>query len=146
MRAASPIMRPRTRPVTRSEDLERRREVVDIVLRRDVRCRGELLTPVRCDTWSTDCHELKRGAHRRDCWLDPLRCVGLCRPCHRWVTEHPEAARETGLALRSGDPFPENDGTPHSQRRGREYGAQGAEGTTRPEPYTTTGKSARWHR
>ena len=96
------------RPVSdrRAAQLDERARVRDIVLRRDLRCRGYGLTPVRCDIWSTDCHELKRGAWRADCWLDPARCVGVCRPCHRWITEHPEEARPLGLALRSGDPYP----------------------------------------
>lgn len=90
----------------RAAQLDERARVRDLVLRRDMRCRGYGLTPVRCGIWSTDCHELKRGAWRADCWLDPARCVGVCRTCHRWITEHPERARPLGLALRSGDPYP----------------------------------------
>lgn len=85
-----------------------RAAVVAEVLRRDRECRGRGLTPVECQVWSTDCHELKRGAWRRECWLDPDRCIGLCRACHDWVTGNPMAARPLGLALRSGDPFPES--------------------------------------
>jgi hypothetical protein len=42
---------------------------------------------------------LGRGAYRASCWLEPELCLGMCRPCHRWVTEHPRHAQELGLAL-----------------------------------------------
>jgi hypothetical protein len=88
-------------------EMPERARVRATVLARDRICRGRGLTPVDCAAYSTDVHELKRGAHRRDCYLDPAKCVGLCRPCHQWVTEHPSDARPLGLALRSGDPFPD---------------------------------------
>jgi hypothetical protein len=84
-------------------EMPERARVRDEVLRRD---RGKGLTPVDCQTHACEVHELKRGANRRECYLDPAKCVGLCRPCHTYVTEHPTEAREMGLALRTGDPFP----------------------------------------
>jgi hypothetical protein len=87
-------------------EMPERARVRDAVLARDRICRGRGLTPVDCTTHSSDVHELKRGANRRECYLDPAKCIGLCRTCHTFVTEHPAEARLLGLALRSGDPFP----------------------------------------
>lgn len=87
-------------------EMPERARVREIVLARDRVCRGRGLTPVDCSTFASQVHELKRGANRRECYLDPDKCVGLCAPCHTWVTDHPAAARPLGLALRTGDPFP----------------------------------------
>lgn len=92
----------------RRADLPERAKVRAAVLARDRECRGRGLTPVACTVWSSDVHELKRGANRASCWLDPARCIGLCRTCHDWVTDQPKLARPLGLALRTGDPFPES--------------------------------------
>ena len=78
-----------------------RAECREIVLARDRVCRGQRLTPVRCAGVATDVHELKRGSARRSVYLDPDMCIGLCRPCHDWVTANPNAACELGLALKS---------------------------------------------
>lgn len=88
------------------DEMPERARVRQIVLARDRICRGNGLTPVDCHGNATEVHELKRGANRRECYLDSDKCVGLCRPCHQWVTEHPAEARPLGLALRTGDPFP----------------------------------------
>jgi hypothetical protein len=69
------------------------------VLARDRHCRGLGLTPVNCDVVPSEVHELGRGAYRASCFLEPELCLGLCRPCHQWVTEHPRDAQELGLAL-----------------------------------------------
>ena len=76
-----------------------RRECREIVLARDYQCRGHGLTPVDCTMTPTEVHELGRGAYRSSCWLNPDLCLGMCRPCHRWVTDHPARAQELGLAL-----------------------------------------------
>ena len=90
----------------RRASIPTRNQVRTTVLQRDRECQGQNLTPVNCERWSTDVHELKRGANRARCWLDPDRCIGLCATCHRWVTMNPTEARTLGLALRTGDPFP----------------------------------------
>jgi len=69
------------------------------VLSRDRRCRGHGVAPVDCAVTASEMHELGRGAYRQSCWLNPQLCIGLCRNCHRWVTEHPTAAKELGLAM-----------------------------------------------
>lgn len=53
---------------------------------------------VDCWQWMDEVHELGRGQWRKHCLTVPEACIGLCRPCHRWVTEHPEAAYDLGLA------------------------------------------------
>jgi len=63
------------------------------VLTRDRFCRAD------CGRPASEVHELGRGAYRLSCWLDPELCIGLCRQCHQWVTEHPAAAQGRGLAL-----------------------------------------------
>jgi len=90
--------RPRTtriRPVSRKRifDGPARDECRRIVLSRDPMCRAD------CGRPSCDVHELGRGAYRPSCWLNPELCIGLCRECHRWVTDHPLAAQDRGLAL-----------------------------------------------
>lgn len=69
------------------------------VLARDRHCRGRNITPVVCGVVPSEVHELGRGAYRSSCWLVPDLCLGMCRPCHQWVTEHPTLAQECGLAL-----------------------------------------------
>lgn len=44
---------------------------------------------------AVDCHELKRRSQGGDP-LDPTGIATLCRPCHTWVTEHPQAAHDEG--------------------------------------------------
>lgn len=88
-------------------EMPERARVRQVVLARDQICRGKGLTPVDCQGYATEVHELKRGANRRECYLDPAKCVGLCCMCHTYVTEHPAEARPLGLALRTGDPFPD---------------------------------------
>jgi hypothetical protein len=93
-------------------ELPERQRVRQIVLERDRICRGRGVTPVECAIHASEVHELKRGANRRECYLDPDKCIGLCVPCHRWITDHPAEARPLGLALRTGDPFPPFDNQP----------------------------------
>jgi hypothetical protein len=96
-----------------TSELAAREACREAVLRRDRNCQAfylHLLWPsgkaVACQGLSSQVHELKRGKMRRDCYLDPARCIGLCAPCHQWVTENPKAAIELGLALNSWDPWP----------------------------------------
>ncbi len=44
---------------------------------------------------AVDCHELKNRSQGGDP-LDPSGIATLCRPCHQWVTEHPQAAHAEG--------------------------------------------------
>jgi hypothetical protein len=44
---------------------------------------------------AVDCHELKNRSQGGDP-LDPTGIATLCRPCHIWVTEHPQAAHDEG--------------------------------------------------
>ena len=94
-RASKPI-KARSKRTTSEQDA--RAECRRIVLSRDLVCRGQRKTPADCTGRSTDVHELKRGKARRECYLVPERCIGLCRPCHDWVTANPEQAVELGLA------------------------------------------------
>ena len=88
------------------DEMPERQRVREVVLARDRICRGRGLTPVDCTVHASQVHELKRGANRRECYLDPAKCIGVCAPCHEWITANPAAARPLGLALRTGDPFP----------------------------------------
>jgi len=89
------------RPVSkkRAAQAGARAECRKTVLERDRHCRGHGLTDVPCRRVPSEVHELGRGAYRQSCWLEPELCIGLCRPCHQWVTEHPTAAQALGLAL-----------------------------------------------
>lgn len=95
------MKRSRIRPISkkRQDQAEARAECRRIVLERDRTCRGLHSTPVRCQVVPSEVHELGRGSYRETCWLDPELCIGLCRPCHQWVTEHPHDAVEAGLAM-----------------------------------------------
>ena len=91
----------------RQADMPTRAKVREEVLRRDRECQAHGRTPVKCGIWSTDVHELLRGANRQAAWLNPDLCRGVCRSCHSWITEHPTEARDLGLALRTGDDVPD---------------------------------------
>ena len=89
------------RPVSkkRAAQAGARAECRKVVLARDRQCRGHGITGVACRVFPSEVHELGRGAYRQSCWLEPELCIGLCRPCHQWVTEHPTDAQSRGLAL-----------------------------------------------
>ena len=89
------MKRSRIRPVSkkRAAQSSERDECRRTVLARDRLCRAG------CGRPSCDVHELGRGAYRSSCWLNPDLCLGMCRECHRWVTDHPTEAQERGLAL-----------------------------------------------
>lgn len=78
---------------------ERRRLVEELISEHPV-CEARLV----CDGHpSVDVHEiLSRG--RGGSILDRRNCLCLCRPCHSWITEHPEIAQRTGFAMPSWAP------------------------------------------
>lgn len=53
--------------------------------------------PRGCPNEAVDPHEIKSRA-RGGSITDPANIALLCRPCHRWVTEHPLEAAEIGLS------------------------------------------------
>lgn len=61
----------------------------------------DVATPMceACGKWGVDeiHHRLNRSQGGK--W-SPSNCVGLCRWCHQWVTEHPKLAAAEGLHLR----------------------------------------------
>lgn len=66
------------------------------VLQRDPFCRAP-----GCRAESCDVHEvLTRG--RGGSPLDLTNCIGLCRKCHQYVTEHPAWAASVGLVRHAG--------------------------------------------
>ena len=75
-----------------------------VVLERDPTCRYP-----GCRLPSEDVHELHRGAGRHADYLDPSKCIGLCRPHHSVVTLNPDAAHELGLAYRSWETVPDQN-------------------------------------
>jgi hypothetical protein len=115
------MKRSRIRPISkkRASDLSKRAMVVVEVLARDPQCRAhglELVWPsgkrTVCAGRSTEVHELWRGKMRGDCWLDPEKCIGLCSPCHSFVTLNPAEA------VRLGHPTPQartSEGMSHHQ-------------------------------
>ncbi|MEV0584046.1 hypothetical protein [Nonomuraea sp. NPDC050310] len=56
----------------------------------------------RCDrARSVDVHEPGMRSRGADI-LDPDQCVCLCRPCHRWIHDHPALATAEGWLIPSG--------------------------------------------
>lgn len=76
----------------RREQAERRKAML-AAFGSDPLCRAQLKG---CDVRASDGHELKRRSQGGDP-TDPAHVIPLCRPCHRWVTEHPREARALGL-------------------------------------------------
>jgi len=46
-----------------------------------------------------DGHELVRRSQHRAALTDPDLIVGLCRGCHTYVTENPQAAHDEGWSI-----------------------------------------------
>ena len=90
----------RVKPVSdkRRGQAKEREQCRETVLSRDLTCRGCDVAPVSCTRIPTEVHELGRGSYRSSCWLNPELCLGMCRHCHQWVTEHPREAQLLGLA------------------------------------------------
>ena len=49
---------------------------------------------------ATDCHEVLRRSQGGSI-TDPANLRLLCRPCHRWLTEHPRQAIAEGWQITS---------------------------------------------
>ena len=110
LRRTSPLRRtalPRARKPILPMSAKRRRDLparkqcrIQVLERAGGRCEMRCTDPCRSfPSPATDVHELKRGASRSECWLNPAMCLAGCRECHQWVTDHPAAARGLGLAL-----------------------------------------------
>lgn len=50
-----------------------------------------------CGGIASDVHH-KKGRIGKDL-LDETNWLPVCRPCHRWIEEHPEPAKEMGYSL-----------------------------------------------
>lgn len=72
-----------------------------VVLARDPVCRFP-----GCREASTDVHEFHRGAGRRSAYLDPEKCLGLCRNHHGWAPLNPVAAHALRLHYWSWEEIP----------------------------------------
>lgn len=90
----------------RRKEQAQRAVVREFVLSRDPQCQAhglELVWPsgkvTECAGRSTEVHELKRGKMRADCYLNADMCLGLCSPCHAFVTLNPAEAVRLGLAM-----------------------------------------------
>lgn len=93
-------MRPsaKSRAKARRVSAERKDIRLSLHAHRGPYCQGCPVTPVGAEDprpW-TDMHEvLTRG--RGGDPTDEANILCLCRPCHKWVTEHETAARALGL-------------------------------------------------
>jgi hypothetical protein len=76
----------------RAKRAKERRTLVERVLDDRPICERCSMNP------STDVHEVIRRSQWRDgiYVMDNLRA--LCRRCHRWITEHPQAAHDEGFS------------------------------------------------
>ena len=87
----------------RRAELQERHQVRLTVIARDKGCAARGIPGVPHGAIGgrapLEVHELKRGAHRSEVYLDPDWCLALCPASHDWVTENPQAAIEAGLAL-----------------------------------------------
>lgn len=59
-------------------------------------CEGKL---EGCRQKASDVHEIINRSQRSTAWLEPEMFISLCRPCHKWVTEHPLWSRHHGMSL-----------------------------------------------
>jgi len=82
----------------RRSQIPERQALRERVLERSSRCEANLDTI--CSYHATDVHEIKTRA-RGGSILDDDNCVGLCRNCHRWITDHPAWALEHGFMVHS---------------------------------------------
>lgn len=67
------------------------------------------VTEAACDCSATEIHH--KAGRVGSLLLDESRWVGLCRACHRWVTEHPRSAIGLGLSLSRLSGLPEDGAT-----------------------------------
>lgn len=78
-----------------------RRKLVARLLTERPRCQaGPLILHeqpgYRCGGWSVDIHEPLTRA-RGGSILDDSNALAVCRPCHDWIHQHPDAATRIGL-------------------------------------------------
>lgn len=55
----------------------------------------------RCDIHSSEMHEPLRRSQGGSI-VDVNNSVAICRPCHRWVHDHPALSYDLGLLVRRG--------------------------------------------
>ena len=79
----------------RAENVVRRQVLAELVAARGPWCEAKLHG---CSGLADDGHERKRRSQGGDP-LNPDEIVLLCRPCHRFASEFPEAAHELGLVV-----------------------------------------------
>ena len=85
----------------RAKEQRRRRQFVAEELARRELCEAGAVIylqgkQARCSGLAVELHEPLTRA-RGGSILDPDNTVAICRNCHRWIHEHPEAATELGL-------------------------------------------------
>jgi hypothetical protein len=50
-----------------------------------------------CKTYATEVHH--KAGRTGDLFLDPKYWLSTCRPCHAWIENHPEEAKELGFSI-----------------------------------------------
>jgi len=83
----------------RQQSNKTRRDLVEAYKTVSPQCQGGIGN--ECTYWITDVHEIVGRGVRPGAELEPHLFVGLCRPCHTYVTDNPKWARGHGLRLRS---------------------------------------------
>ncbi len=73
---------------------ERRKVIEALVAERGPGCEARL---GGCDGWAADCHEVRRRGQGGSL-TDPKNLLLVCRPCHSFLTEHPQMAVELGFS------------------------------------------------
>ncbi len=58
--------------------------------------RCEVRIATICTGWHDHTHEIKARSAGGSI-TDPANCLAVCYPCHRWIDEHANAARELGF-------------------------------------------------
>lgn len=79
--------------------MEDRRDVVMAVHARDRYCRAEKLWPEIHCAGPLDVHEPNARSRNQGDWLDPDRCILLCRAHHEACDAQPRRARDLGLLV-----------------------------------------------
>ena len=102
------MRRTRLRPVSqkRLDERDERDAVRETVLRRQMfRCAAPSAFGLRCGG-RLEVHELQGRGVRPGGHLDEANCIALCATHHRYVTDHPSAARIAGLRFESWEELP----------------------------------------
>lgn len=93
--------KPMRRQSAKAKALIPARRACQAVVRARSGGRCEVRIEGQCIGYATDVHEiLARGAGGSI--TDPENCLNSCRPCHDFVTEHPNRARELGFVAPRG--------------------------------------------